>query len=68
MNDESTTARMIWGYLALIAFGVFGVHRFMLGRPMTGLLYAFTGGLLGVGLVFDFFVGVPYMATTRGDY
>ena len=58
MNDESTTARMVWGYLALITFGIFGVHRFMLGRPYTGVLYAFTGGLLGIGLIFDFFIGV----------
>ena len=68
MNDEATRMRMLWGYLALITFGVFGVHRFMLGRPVTGLLYALTGGLLGAGLVFDFFIGVPYMASTKGEY
>jgi len=68
MNDESTLARFLWGYAGLIAFGFLGAHRFLLGRPLTGLVYAFTGGLGGLGLVFDFFVGVPYMAMTQGDY
>ncbi|MBK25126.1 MAG: hypothetical protein CME70_14105 [Halobacteriovorax sp.] len=68
MNNESDASRLIWGYLSLIVLGVFGVHRFLLGRPLTGIVYAFTGGLLGVGLVFDFFIGVPYMALNRGEY
>ena len=67
-RSESTSTRIIWGYLALVTFGVFGLHRFYLGRPLSGIVYAFTGGLLGIGLIYDFFVGVPYMASTQGDY
>lgn len=33
--------------------GICGVHRFYLGKPVTGLLYLFTFGLFGVGQVVD---------------
>ncbi|MCG8418262.1 MAG: TM2 domain-containing protein [Proteobacteria bacterium] len=33
--------------------GFFGIHRFYLGRPGTGLLYLFTFGLFGVGQLVD---------------
>ncbi len=42
-----------WIFLTFL--GVFGVHRFYLGKWVSGLLYAFTGGLLGVGVLYDFF-------------
>lgn len=68
MNEESNMSRMFWGYLSCIVFGTFGVHRFMLGRPLTGIVYALTGGLVGMGVLFDLIIGVPYMACVRGDY
>lgn len=33
--------------------GALGVHRFYVGKNWTGLLYMLTGGLFGVGWVFD---------------
>ena len=68
MNDEPVWAKLLWGYVTLIFCGVFGLHRFLLGRPVSGLLYLLTGGLMGVGLVFDFFIGVPWMSFNDGDY
>ena len=35
--------------------GVCGLHHFYLGRPIKGLLWLFTIGLLGVGIVWDLF-------------
>jgi len=34
--------------------GIFGAHRFYLGKWVTGLLYLCTAGLLGVGVIYDF--------------
>ena len=35
-------------------FGVLGLHRMYLGKWATGLLWFFTGGLVGVGYVYDY--------------
>lgn len=42
------------GWVLLTFVGVFGIHRFYLGKWFTGLLYLLTGGLLLVGIVYDF--------------
>lgn len=41
-------------WLLLTFLGIFGVHRFYLGKWITGLLYLCTGGLFFVGYLFDF--------------
>lgn len=39
---------------ALLTFlGIFGCHRFYLGKWATGLIYFFTGSLLGFGYLYD---------------
>ncbi|GAB6090159.1 TM2 domain-containing protein [Spirochaeta dissipatitropha] len=34
-------------------FGLCGLHRFYLGKPLSGLLFLFTFGLYGIGTVYD---------------
>ena len=47
------TAYILW--LAGL-FGVCGIHRFYMGRWMSGILWLCTGGLCGVGQVIDLFL------------
>lgn len=50
---------MVVGY-ALWIFGFLGAHRFYYGRPITGTLWFFTGGLLLIGWIVDLFL-IPGM-------
>ncbi len=47
------------GYLFWL-IGFTGAHRFYYGKPLTGILWFFTLGLLGVGWLIDFFL-IPAM-------
>jgi len=47
------------GYLLWI-FGFTGAHRFYYGKPITGTLWFFTFGLLGIGWLVDLFL-IPGM-------
>lgn len=40
-------------WLLLVFLGAFGVHRFYLGKWMTGLLWLVSGGLFGIGWLYD---------------
>lgn len=41
-------------WILLTFLGVFGFHRFYMGKWPTGLLYFFTLGLLGMGVFYDY--------------
>jgi TM2 domain-containing membrane protein YozV len=41
-------------WVLLTFLGLFGVHRFYLGKVFTGLIYLLTGGLFGIGYLYDF--------------
>ncbi|KIH80843.1 TM2 domain-containing protein [Pseudomonas batumici] len=41
-------------WLLLTFLGLLGVHRMYMGKWLTGLLYLVTGGLLGLGVLYDF--------------
>ena len=41
-------------WLLLTFLGLFGVHRFYLGKWVTGLLYLLTLGLAGLGYLYDY--------------
>jgi len=41
-------------WILLTFLGVFGIHRFYMGKVFTGLLYLFTVGLFGIGVLYDF--------------
>ena len=41
-------------WILLTFTGLLGLHRFYIGKWGTGLLYLLSGGLLGLGVVYDF--------------
>jgi TM2 domain-containing membrane protein YozV len=41
-------------WILLTFLGVFGIHRFYLGKWGTGIIYLLTVGLFGIGLIYDF--------------
>ena len=48
----STRSRAI-AFVLCIFLGYFGVHRFYLGKTVTGLIFLFTGGIFGLGWLVD---------------
>jgi TM2 domain-containing membrane protein YozV len=58
--DESADQRYLEGeysytlaWVLLTFLGIFGIHRFYLGKWLTGLLWLLTGGLLLLGWLYD---------------
>ncbi|MDG5468989.1 NINE protein [Deltaproteobacteria bacterium IMCC39524] len=41
-------------WILLTFLGLFGVHRMYMGKWLTGILYLATGGLFGVGYIYDY--------------
>lgn len=41
-------------WILLTFLGVFGVHRFYIGKWLTGLLFLCTGGLFMLGVLYDY--------------
>lgn len=59
--DRSADRRFVEGpkdynlsWILLTFLGLFGVHRFYLGKWLTGLLWLLTGALFLVGYVYDY--------------
>ena len=55
MNNINDTHLKSVGYI-LWLFGFTGSHRFYFGRPISGTIYFFTFGLLGIGWIIDLFL------------
>lgn len=52
---SSEDKRVHIAYILLIFFGLIGVHKFYLGKAGMGILYIFTVGLFGIGVLIDIF-------------
>lgn len=53
MQHQSDKSRLV-AFLLCFFFGYLGIHRFYVGKTGTGILYIFTFGLLGIGVLIDF--------------
>ena len=59
MERQYPSHSSLIGYL-LWVFGFTGSHRFYFGKPVTGTIWFFTLGLLGIGWLIDVFL-IPSM-------
>jgi len=59
MAANPNTHSVVLGYVAWV-FGFIGLHRFYFGKPLTGILWFFTLGLLFIGWIIDLFL-IPSM-------
>ena len=53
---NTAVSYLLW---LLGGFGVLGLHRFYLGRWVTGLIWLLTGGLMGIGAIIDLLLIPP---------
>ena len=58
MQTANNTHSKVIGYL-LWFFGFTGAHRFYYGKSITGAIWFFTLGLLGIGWLIDLFLIPP---------
>ena len=56
------------GWLLLTYGGLFGLHRFYLGRLGTGLLWLVTAGLFGAGIVYDYWTLNEQISLANRDW
>lgn len=61
LMDRSMDRRFVAGpinysvaWILLTFLGVFGIHRFYMGKIGTGIIYLLTVGLFGIGIIYDF--------------
>jgi TM2 domain-containing membrane protein YozV len=40
-------------WILLTFLGLFGIHRFYMGKWATGIIYLLTGGIFGIGYLYD---------------
>ncbi len=50
--EVSNKSRLV-AFLLCYMFGMFGAHRFYVGKKVTAVLYILTMGLFGIGLLVD---------------
>ncbi|HON99065.1 MAG TPA: NINE protein [Syntrophales bacterium] len=54
-------------WILLTFLGPLGIHRFYMGKWLTGILYLCTAGLLGLGYIYDFWTLNDQIDAINGD-
>ncbi len=53
MDEQLTDKRILPAFLLCFLFGVFGAHRFYVGKTGTAIIMIFTLGGLGIWMMID---------------
>ena len=51
-QDGELDYTLTWVLLTFL--GIFGVHRLYMGKPLTFLVWLLSGGLFGIGVLYDY--------------
>jgi TM2 domain-containing membrane protein YozV len=51
-RDGEKNYNIAWILLTFLGF--FGIHRFYLGKWITGIIYLLTGGIFLLGIIYDY--------------
>ena len=59
--DDQADYRFVTGridysiaWVLLVFLGAFGFHRMYMGKWLSGIIYLLTGGIFGLGYLYDF--------------
>ena len=55
-------------WILLTFLGWLGIHRMYMGKWLTGILYMFTAGLLGLGILWDFLTLNEQLSDVNSGY
>ena len=64
--EGPTDYNLTW--ILLTFLGVFGIHRFYMGKIFTGLIWLLTLGLFGVGVLWDFLTLNEQISDVNSQY
>jgi len=54
-------------WVLLTFLGIFGIHRFYMGKWFTGILYLLTGGLFLIGYIYDYWTLNDQLSILNGE-
>jgi len=54
-------------WILLTFFGIFGIHRFYMGKWISGIIYLLTGGLFLIGYIYDFWTLNDQLTILNGE-